>query len=446
MFKKALQVATAFGLLLAGYAGYVRVFAVVARGAQPVRTEGSGLVEVEPAQSQTARQAQQLAEEAFGTGHWSANPQLPVRYYNTERGYWMYAGDYARTNGGKRVKFAPFTLIWKSKRGGALKVISGNEASVDFDQPFGLAKPGARAARMVFARIDGEVRIRDDKGTPTKPGDDLTITMPYVELDEAAQQIRSDSSVLLVDRGTRVTGFGLRIDLRPGDTPGRPPGAPAGRSPGSPGYNGAKSIVLLKDIRIEVDDVGRSGILPGTARPAPAAAGKAASRVKTPFQLSCGGPMRIELPPPGPVPAPGAPAAPPGPPRPTVADFFRNVVVQRGVGVPDQINGDHLKAILFPADRPPTPTVPAPPNPEADATGGRPPDRTGAARGAGRRPRRLAPVGGARVKARGNELIYKKLAPERPTRPISAPTPARCSGSRSSNTTVRVPTAARSRA
>jgi hypothetical protein len=169
VLKKVLLIATTFGLLLAGYAGYVRVFAVVSRHLQPIRPDGGGLVAIGPTQSQTARQAQRLAETAFGPGHWSANPDLPVRYYNTERGYWMYAGDYARTNGGKRVKFSPFALIWTSRQGKALKVISGNEAFVDFDQPFGLAQPGGRPARMTFARIDGEVRIRDDKGTPGRP-------------------------------------------------------------------------------------------------------------------------------------------------------------------------------------------------------------------------------------------------------------------------------------
>lgn len=424
MLKKVLRVATTFALLLAGYAGYVRVFAVVARSLQPILPDArGGLVPIGPTQSQTARQALRLAERAFGAGHWSANPQLPVRYYNTERGYWMYAGDYARTNAGKRVKFAPFALIWTSKQGKALKVISGNEAFIDFDQPFGLTSPGAGPARMVFARIDGEVRIRDDKGTPAKPGDDLTITMPYVELDEPALQIRSDSAVRLLDRGTQVTGFGLRIDLRPGDAPGRRPG-PAARSPGTPGFNGAKSIVLLKDIRIEVDDVGRSGILPGTARPSPSASKDPAARVKTPLQIACDGPMRIVLPEPGPAAPPGAPTPPPGPPRPTIADFFRNVVVRRGAGVPDQINGDHLKAILFPADPHPAPTSPgtsAPPKPAATAaaTAADDPDEGPLTELALREAR----VDGHAVwlqseaqgiKARGNELIYKKLAPERP--------------------------------
>jgi DNA-binding transcriptional regulator YhcF (GntR family) len=66
-----------------------------------------------------------------------------------------------------------------------------------------------------------------------------------------------------------------------------------------------------------------------------------ADQAKTPMRLLCDGPMTLHLP----LPMLPVPVGPPAPPRPTIAEFFRNVVVERGVGVPDQITGDYLKAI-----------------------------------------------------------------------------------------------------
>ena len=69
---------------------------------------------------------------------------------------------------------------------------------------------------VVHARISGDVRLRDNKGTPNILEDDLLIgPMPYVEYDEPSLQIRSDSDVVIQDRDMRITGFGLRILLRP---------------------------------------------------------------------------------------------------------------------------------------------------------------------------------------------------------------------------------------
>ena len=49
-----------------------------------------------------------LAAKAFGSEHWSADPDLPGRYYNKGRGYWMYYKEYERRNDGKQYLFKPF--------------------------------------------------------------------------------------------------------------------------------------------------------------------------------------------------------------------------------------------------------------------------------------------------------------------------------------------------
>src|SRR3954464_6557631 len=87
VFKKALQVVTTFGVLLAAYAGYVRAFAVVA---DLLAQAGRQSPHHWPRQaSKTEIEATELAVRAFGRGHWTTDKDLSVRYYNKERGYWM---------------------------------------------------------------------------------------------------------------------------------------------------------------------------------------------------------------------------------------------------------------------------------------------------------------------------------------------------------------------
>ena len=64
-------------------------------------------------ESETKRRAIRLAAGSFGPEHWSAAEDLPIRYYNSENGYWMYAKEYERLNDGKRVRFRPFAIIWR---------------------------------------------------------------------------------------------------------------------------------------------------------------------------------------------------------------------------------------------------------------------------------------------------------------------------------------------
>src|SRR4051812_515042 len=138
------------------------------------------------------KEAIALAGRAFGERHWSVDRDLQVRYYNKERGYWMYAKEYERLNDGKQLRFKPFALIWQSHDKKDLKTVTSAEAIVDLDRPLGLAlKPGGAPLRVVHAQITGDVHIRDDKGTD-EHDDDLVIgPMPYVEYDEPTLQVRS---------------------------------------------------------------------------------------------------------------------------------------------------------------------------------------------------------------------------------------------------------------
>ncbi|MDR3635789.1 MAG: hypothetical protein P4L84_18450 [Isosphaeraceae bacterium] len=341
MFKKAAQVALTFGLLLAGYAGYTRVFALVAARIQAAQV--APFKPFEARGSKTFREAIELAIRAFGRDHWSADPSLDMfRFYSADRGYWMYAKDYKREKDGKLLVFAPFALIWVSRDGKDLKTATSDKAFVLLDQPFDLVvKPGGAEMRVVNARLEGNVHLRDDKGTVGRD-DDLRISgrgdegLTYVEYDEAKQRITHDSYVTIEDGDMRVAGKDIEIVLRPKEVgPGK-----------AASYSGAQTIFLRKDVHIIIKDVGRSGVLPGTAPAAPK------QGARTPLDLRCDGLARFDLPKPRPILAPQA-VGPPAPPLPTYAEFDRNVEVVRGrLGeTPDRLLCDHLRLTFFPDDK-----------------------------------------------------------------------------------------------
>jgi hypothetical protein len=422
VFKKTLKVAIGFVVLLTAHVGYVRLFAIVAEHAARGRRNA---VQLQPTDSRTKKEAIALAARGFGAGHWSADRDLPGRYYNKERGYWMYYKEYERRNEGKQFLFKPFALIWQSRDKKELKTITADEAVMDLDQPLGLTpnKPGTPPMRMTHAQITGNVRIRDDRGT-ADTGDDLLIgPMPYIEYDEASLQLRSESDVVLQDREMRVTGYDLLIQLRPKSEVD--PAATGG------GFEGAKTAFLKKNPHVILYDSGNSGVLPGKA-PVPQQGGNGE---RTPIDLRCAGQMQIDLP------KPRLPVrvGPPAPPDPTIATFTRDVVVLQAKPkqVPDQLNCDYLKLTFMPGQKPPpaTATVTA----TADGTAQAPADAAAAtaATGSGTAPADPAAGGGALggltlhradatghavwlqsvsqgIKTLSNELIYKKLAPEKP--------------------------------
>ncbi len=335
MFKKALQIATAFGVLLASYAGYVHLFALVARG---ISLSSHAFVPIPRIESITQKQAHALAIKAFGADHWAAGEENTFRLYNAERGFWMYFQNYKRLKDGKQIEFSPFAAIWPTKENQGLRWVTSDTAIVDLDQPFDLV-PSAGSSntlRVVHARIEGNVHLHDDKGTPNRV-DDLRIgPMTYMEYDEATLKVLSDSDVLIEDGVSRTTGDGLVIKLRPKDDDGleHPNGRPAG-------FSDAQTAYLRKNVHVEIYDVGASGVLPGTATTAAKRPGD-----PTPLHVHSDGPMQIDFPKRRAMVDVG-PQAPEGP---TIVQFSRNVEVMRGKPdrFPDELYSDHLKLIFVP--------------------------------------------------------------------------------------------------
>jgi hypothetical protein len=174
VFRKILKIVTTFALLVAGYAGYTRGFAFVTARVVPITSVPR--IPADTSLTLTARETVRLAARAFGKEHWTTSTEDSVSYYDAQRGYWMFFKTYARLNGGRRVHFEPFALIQRGKKGEALKTIISKSADIDFDKPFDMGKAGADPARVVRARLDGDVRLRDDKGTVDRPEDDLTVS------------------------------------------------------------------------------------------------------------------------------------------------------------------------------------------------------------------------------------------------------------------------------
>lgn len=398
VFKRALRVAVTCGLLSLGYAGYGQGFAALAKWVG-IRQEVP-LVPYDPSPSRTEREALDLASQAFGPDHWAAQRDQRTCYYDAGRGFWFFFKDYSRTKEGRQIRFAPFALIWRTRGKANVNTIMADEAYIDFDRPFDLSPSGSEPPKVVHAMIEGEVRLRDDKGTTDQTGDDLTIgPLTHIEYSEAQHQLYTTSRVDLREKDLVATAEGLTIELRPVQPPPDRPDAKVS------GYTGARTVWLHKKIEITVDDVGSTGLVPGS-RP---------SKEPRPGNLTADGPAQIDMPEPRPR------NEPPGPARPIIAQFYRNVRLRQGdPDRPDQCDADLLRLTLYPAE--PAPKEPGAPETKAEA---RPAPEDGSG-GEGRLSGlvlRLAEATGHAVwlqspgqglKARGNELRYERRAPEQP--------------------------------
>ncbi len=180
--------------------------------------------------SHSKKQSIAYAKASFGNDHWSTAIDLGYRYYNAERGFWMYAREYepiTEENGirydRKRVKLRPFALITKSRDGKNTKTITADLAILDLSEPLGFnLNPDGEPLKIKHARLEGNVRVRDDKNTPNDPSDDMNVgPITTAEYDEPTQQIRTESYVVIQDPEMVATGDGMLIKLRKDDGRGQ---------------------------------------------------------------------------------------------------------------------------------------------------------------------------------------------------------------------------------
>jgi hypothetical protein len=370
VLKKILKVVAANALIAGCFYGYVHLFALVVDQLRAVHRAEKILFPVHDSNSK--RVSINYAIAALGPDHWSADPELAYRYYNAERGYWMYAKEWERIveeNGvrydGKRMRLKPFALIAKSRDGKNTKTVTSDVAVIDLNEPLSFdLSPEGQALKVKHAHLEPNVLIRDDKSTPADPRDDLRIgPLTTVDYDDTSEKIKTqhDTHVIIQDPDILATGDGMVVQLRKDEGP---------RIGGASGFEGAERLDLLSNVHVVINDVGNSGILPGSTQPrggvkrmsgATVQPGSGTGQDKpqekpTPLDLRCDAKMQVHLPKPQPPVAVG----PPAPPLPTVATFDRNVVVLRGEidDRPDQLTCDNLRLDLVPAERRPSNRAP----------------------------------------------------------------------------------------
>jgi len=263
-------------LLVALHQGYLRAYVWLEQALRPNR---SGLTIETLRPSASKQEAMRLARLAFGEDHWTTPADLPWRYYNSARGYWLYAREQALSADRKTVTFSPFALIWRSEGGGTegdplddpnfnLITVLAERAEVVLDQPLNAkntGRAGGLGNRIVTARIDGDVLARDHRKTIGDPRDDLIVKMPYLEYVERDFLIRSDAPVILWDQDFQISGVNLTIELIPSVS--EETGVPSGTAGGTAGFAGVNLIRLDRDVHIYARETGGDSFLPGRPRP-----------------------------------------------------------------------------------------------------------------------------------------------------------------------------------
>ena len=399
MLKKLFKSLTTLTLLVGCYFGYVHVFAIVVEQLKAVKRTDNYVFAIHDSKSK--QESIRYAQETLGPNHWAADKELAYRYYNAERGYWIYAKECERIdeeNGvrydGKRIRLTPFLLITKSRDGKNTKTITSDRAVFDLSKPLSFdVSSGREPLKIKHAHLEPNVRVRDDKGTPRDPSDDMNIgPLTTTDFEDSTKQIttEADTYVVMQDPDMTATGYGMVMQLRKNDEAG---GA-------SSGFDGVERLDLLKNVNVIIRDVGKSGIMPG---PAPAGKpaqpngqtkieiasgpdGKVAQPAEpvepTPLHLSCDSTMQVFMP----KPKQPVLVGPPAPPAPTLAKFLRNVVVLRGKedDGPDQLTCDTLDLTLVPGEKPsqnesPTPGVDQKPAPSGEGLAQNGPDAKGPA-------------------------------------------------------------------
>ncbi len=366
MLKKLFNCLMTLTILVGCYLGYVRVFAFVVVRLTAIKRSESPTFAVHDSKSKL--ESIRFAREACGPDHWSANDDLAYRYYNAERRYWIYAKVCERIieeNGvrydGKRIRLTPFLLISKSSDGKKTQIITSDVAVFDLSDSlsFNVASSG-EPLKIRHARLEPNVWIRDDKGTPNDRNDDMKIgPLTNLEYEESTQQITSqlDTYVVIQDPEISATAYGMIMQLRKTE---------ATTPSGSSGFEGVERVDLLKNVHVVIRDVGKSGLVPGSAPvkktasepsrtsgtqavPSSSSSQTAKAAEPTPLDLRCDSKMQAYLP------KPKLPVVtgPPAPPAPTLVQFDRNVVVLRGKidARPDQLTCDTLKLSLIPAEK-----------------------------------------------------------------------------------------------
>ena len=110
---------------------------------------------------------------------------------------------------GIRIRLKPFLVISTSRDGKNTKTITRRRVRlIDVNRPAGFSvSPAAKTSQgPVTCTSSPNVQIRDNKGTPNDPKDDVKIVSHTLDYDEPTQQITTESHVVIEDPDMVTTG------------------------------------------------------------------------------------------------------------------------------------------------------------------------------------------------------------------------------------------------
>ena len=171
--------------------------------------------------SKTKKESIELAARAFGPNHWAAREDLAFRYFNSSRGYWLYAREYQKSDDGKYLVLNPVAIILRSSDGQRHMTATGDVARVNLNMSMDKAASSGKFSdlKVSHASIEGNVVLRDDKATPDRTDDLIVGPLHSLEFDGPEQRLRTELEVVIQDHDLRITGSSLVIQLRSRDEP-----------------------------------------------------------------------------------------------------------------------------------------------------------------------------------------------------------------------------------
>ena len=272
MIKKAALILFTFSALVGAHLLYTAGFAMLAAQLAGPYGEPTNTAETDPENAQISRR---LALEHFGPDHFTAK-RVKLTWNDKASGSYFYADEHRFSDSAKLVTVEPFAMISAAKDGKSHKMITADKAKIRFNQPFSFIGTNSEPRRIVSAELLGHVMIRDNKGTPENPKDDLLIgPMTGVQYDEKTSQISSNSDVVIQDQDMVIAGTRMMLQLHRKNELG------AKTSTTGSGSFEVETAFLYQNIHITIRNVTPGGILPGQSKPDP--------QGQTPLDLQCVG-------------------------------------------------------------------------------------------------------------------------------------------------------------
>ena len=175
----------------------------------------------------------EMAAQWIKNHPWVADAKYQVR---TDKAF-LYAEDWEKVEPSGQVRFHPFALIYTREEPGQPPkpplVVVSESALLTFENPFDDTNP--KPGRVIGGALDGPFEVLGADG--------LTIKGRTIHFSEAALKAWSDNPIEFTFGASHGTGVGLEMDLLPGP-----------RTTDKPGISGLKTLRLLKDVALNLQN------------------------------------------------------------------------------------------------------------------------------------------------------------------------------------------------